>query len=89
MTGLTKVEHLASELQNLNDEVGRDQRAFLRSAQRLNAMDDHLMNDQTEEEPSDTQEERGSADQVARAGAEEADAQGFVLEVSERRAGVD
>lgn len=76
-------EYLASDLRNFNDEIRKDQRAFLRSAQRLNAMDDHLMNDPTDEEPSETQEGGGSVDQMARRGVEAVEPQGFVLGVSE------
>lgn len=59
---VTEAEHLASELRALNDEIKRDQKAFLHSAKKLNAMDDKLMNT---DEVSETGEESDAADEVA------------------------
>ncbi|CAN0324336.1 unnamed protein product [Pylaiella littoralis] len=65
-SGMSEAEVLSEELAQLNKEIGAEQKAFLQAAQRLNSMDDRLMQAsmfmQTGAAGENQQQEEGGAD---------------------------
>ncbi|CAN0195006.1 unnamed protein product, partial [Scytosiphon promiscuus] len=67
-SGMSEVEYLSNELAALNQEIEKEQRAFLRAAQRLNSLDDRLIQASGTDREKATGEDEGEEGEGAQRG---------------------